>query len=160
MYRVGIVWDVHPLVEGRALYLGGVHFDDEPMGLEGHSDADAVCHAIVDALLGAAAIGDIGEHFPDSDPAYKDFPGVDFLEAVRDKMAELNYAIANVDCTVMSDTVRLGEKKKKMAVTIASHLGIDASQVSVKATTWEGKGAVGRGEVIACQAIALLTRKE
>jgi len=158
--RVGIGWDVHPLEQGRVLWLGGVRFDGEPRGLAGHSDADALCHAICDALLGAVALGDIGEHFPDTDPRYKDFPGTKFLEIVRDKLSERGYAIANVDCVVVSDAVRLGAKKKQMEKTIAAHLGVGADRVSVKATTWEGHGSVGRGEVIAAQAVALVARGE
>ena len=156
MFRVGIGWDVHPLVEGRELYLGGVHFDSEPRGLAGHSDADALCHAICDALLGALALGDIGEHFPDTDPRYRDFPGRKFLEAVRDMVIDRGYRIVNVDCIVMSDAVRLGKRKKEMQATIALHLDLGVDRVSVKATTFEGHGAVGRGEVIAAQAIALV----
>lgn len=138
------------------MYLGGVHFAESRKGLDGHSDADVVCHAICDALLGAAALGDIGEHFPDTDPQYEGTPGVAFLDAVRDKLAEKRFRIVNVDCTVMSDAVRLGAAKHAMASTVASHLGIDATQVSIKATTWEGFGPVGRGEIIACQAIAAI----
>jgi 2-C-methyl-D-erythritol 2,4-cyclodiphosphate synthase len=160
MNRVGIGWDVHPLVKGRELYLGGVHFSDEKRGLEGHSDADVVCHAVCDALLGACALGDIGQHFPDSDPRYKDVSGIELLETVRDKVTNEDWHIVNIDCTVMSDAVRLGDKKDVMAATIASHLGIDTGQVSVKATTWEGHGSVGRGEIIACQAIAMVTGGE
>jgi len=156
MVRVGIGWDVHPLVEGRKLHLGGVHFPGERRGLKGHSDADVVCHAICDALLGAVALGDIGMNFPDTDPGYKDTPGVEFLAAVREMVRKKNYRVVNVDCTVMSDAVRLGDRKNKMAETIATHLGLDKDIVSVKATTWEGHGAVGRGEVIACQAIAMV----
>ena len=88
MVRVGIGWDIHPLVEGRELRMGGIHFENEEKGLDGHSDADVVCHAVCDALLGALALGDIGEHFPDSDPAYKDMPGVKFLDAVCEKIEE------------------------------------------------------------------------
>ena len=160
MFRIGIGWDVHPLVEGRALYLGCIHFAGEPRGLAGHSDADAVCHAICDALLGATGLGDMGEHFPDTDARFRNFPGQKFLEIVRDMVDECRYSIVNVDCVVMSDAVRLGKRKQQMQSAIALHLGIDAESVSVKATTWEGKGAVGRGEVIAAQAVALVTRKE
>jgi 2-C-methyl-D-erythritol 2,4-cyclodiphosphate synthase len=159
-YRVGIGWDVHALVEGRALWLGGMRLDGEPRGLSGHSDADVLCHAICDALLGALALGDIGEHFPDTDPKYKDFPGTGFLEIVRGKIAARGYAVSNLDCVVMSDAVRLGARKKEMEKTIAAALGIGADSVSVKATTWEGHGSVGRGEVIAAQAVALVTRCE
>lgn len=159
MYRTGIGWDVHALVEGRPLFLGGVHLDGEREGLAGHSDADVVCHAVCDALLGSLALGDIGEHFPDTDPAYKDFKSTRLLELVRDMISANDYFIVNVDCTVMSDAVRLGGKKKAMEETIASHLGIEAARVSVKATTWEGYGAVGRKEVIACQAVAMVGKK-
>lgn len=158
-YRTGIGFDLHPLASGRELFLGGVHFEDAPKGLKGHSDADVVCHAIVDALLGALALGDIGEHFPDSDEQYRDYPGVKFLEAARGRVEESGYKIVNVDCTVMSDAVRIGDKKKLMAGTIAAHLAIKPDQVSVKATTWEGHGAVGRGEVVGCQAIATVAGK-
>ena len=159
MFRVGIGWDVHPLVEGTELYLGCVHFPRAAKGLEGHSDADVVCHAICDALLGALALGDIGEHFPDTDPEFKNYPGGDFLQRVRKMVTDGGYSITNIDCTVMSDAVRLGEKKKEMASAMASHLGIEPRQVSVKATTWEGRGAVGRGEVIACEAIAMVQQR-
>ena len=117
MRRVGIGWDIHPLVDGRDLYLGGVHFTESDRGLVGHSDADVVCHAICDALLGAAALGDIGEHFPDTDPRYEGTPGTQFLERVRERIAERNYKIINIDCTVMSDAVRLGKRKQEMAST-------------------------------------------
>ncbi len=160
MYRVGIGWDVHRLKEGNELYLGGLHFPGAAKGLEGHSDADVVCHAICDALLGALALGDIGEHFPDSDPEFKNYPGGGFLKLVGKMVSDEGYAIVNIDCTVMSDAVRLGDKKKEMSLEIASHLGIGPGRVSVKATTWEGRGAVGRGEVIACEAIAMVERMD
>jgi 2-C-methyl-D-erythritol 2,4-cyclodiphosphate synthase len=153
MVRVGIGFDIHSLVAGRPLWLGCVHFPDAPLGLKGHSDADVVAHAICDALLGAAALGDIGEHFPDTDPRYRDYPGSKFLEAVRDLVTEAGYSIVNVDCTVLSDAVRLGTMKKRMESTIARHLEIEATQVSVKATTFEGHGPIGQQEAIGCQAI-------
>lgn len=160
MYRHGIGWDLHPLQEGRELFLGGVHFEGEPRGLAGHSDADVVCHAIVDALYGAAALGDIGDHFPDTDPKFKDFPGPAFLEKARKEIKNAGYTIVNIDCTVMSDVLRLGRRKQEMAVIIASHLGIDRTRVSVKATTWEGLGMIGRGEAIACQAVATIMKED
>jgi 2-C-methyl-D-erythritol 2,4-cyclodiphosphate synthase len=156
MFRNGIGWDVHPLVEGWGLHLGCVHFPDVGKRLVGHSDADVVSHAICDALLGAAALGDIGEFFPDTDPRYKDYPGCEFLKEVRRILHDRGYRIVNVDCTVMSDAVRLGRKKKEMALAIATALELPPGRVSVKATTWEGCGAVGRGEIIACEAIALI----
>jgi len=124
MFRVGIGWDVHRLVEGEELHLGGVHFPKAAKGLEGHSDADVVCHAICDALLGAAALGDIGEHFPDNDPQYKGYPGGRFLERVRTMVNDAGYSIENVDCTVMSDAVRLGTaKKERTRIGQGDHVG-------------------------------------
>lgn len=160
MQRIGIGWDVHPLVAGRELYLGGVRFEGESKGLAGHSDADVVCHAICDALLGAVALGDIGEHFPDTDNRYKNFPGGKFLEIVRGMIDDCGYKIVNIDCVVMSDAVRLARRKHDMQETIARYLGLESECVSVKATTWEGHGSIGRGEVIAAQAIALVARDE
>jgi 2-C-methyl-D-erythritol 2,4-cyclodiphosphate synthase len=140
--------------------LGCVHFEDAKISLVGHSDADVVSHAICDALLGAAALGDIGEHFPDTDARWKDAPGRDFLARVAGLVRGAGYQIINVDCTVLCDVVRLGEKKRDMATAIAVHLGVDGNMVSVKATTFEGKGAIGRGEAIACEAIATIQSTE
>jgi len=156
--RVGIGWDVHPLVRGRALVLGGVRFTDSELGLAGHSDADVVVHAICDALLGALALGDIGEKFPDTDPAYKDVDSMLLLDRVNGWVKEAGYSITNVDCTVMSDAVHLGVRKQEMAGVLAKRLGLEEGSVSVKATRWEGKGTVGRGEVVACQAIVAVHR--
>lgn len=158
MYRTGIGWDVHVLEEGRELVLGCVRFPEEKRGLKAHSDGDVVCHAICDAVLGAAALGDIGEHFPDTDEAYRGYPGARFLERVREKIDDA-FVIVNVDCVIMSDAVRIGARKREMANAIATHLAIDPENVGVKATTWEGHGAVGRGEVIACQAVVTLHRR-
>lgn len=158
MIRTGIGWDVHRLVAGRPLVLGGVRFEAAELGLEGHSDADVVCHALCDALLGALALGDIGDRFPDTDPSYKNFDSTRFLKIVAELIAGEGWKITNIDCTVMSDVVRLGPKKREMERVMAEHLGIDAGGVSVKATTWEGCGAVGRGEVVACQAIATVEK--
>jgi len=155
--RIGNGTDVHRLVEGRKLMLGCVHFDGSPLGLEGHSDADVVAHAVCDALLGAAAMGDIGDHFPPSDPQWRDHPGGGFLEAVVGMLARAGWRVTNVDCVVMSDAVRLGERKREMAAAMANHLGVEVSQVNVGATTAEGHGAVGRGEIIACHAVAAIT---
>jgi 2-C-methyl-D-erythritol 2,4-cyclodiphosphate synthase len=156
MIRTGTGYDVHAVGSGRALMLGCVHFSDATVSLIGHSDADVVSHAICDALLGAAALGDIGEHFPDTDERWKDAPGRDFLSHVAGLVRGAGYEIVNVDCTVLCDVVRLGERKRDMVAAIAGHLTVDANAVSVKATTFEGKGAIGRGEAIACQAIATL----
>ena len=155
-YRIGIGHDVHALERGHKLMLGGVFFPDAEKGLVGHSDADVVCHAICDALLGAAALGDIGEHFPDKDPQWKDYPGGKFLENVARMIRDQDYEIVNIDCTVLCDVVKLGARKEKMAQTIASHLGVEREQINVKATTCEGHGAVGRGETIASESVALI----
>jgi 2-C-methyl-D-erythritol 2,4-cyclodiphosphate synthase len=156
LYRIGNGHDVHVLERGRRLMLGCVHFDDSPVGLVGHSDADVVAHAVCDALLGAAALGDIGDHFPPSDADYRDYPGGGFLSNVAEMVREAGFEIINVDCVVKSDAVRLGERKRAMAVTMAAHLSINADRVNVGATTCEGAGPVGRGEIIACDAVALL----
>lgn len=158
MIRTGIGWDVHRLVAGRPLVLGGIRFEDAALGLEGHSDADVVCHAVCDALLGALAMGDIGDRFPDTDPAYKNVDSTRLLAQVADVVAKRGWRIVNIDCTVMSDAVRLGAQKREMEKVLAAHQKIDSGCVSVKATTWEGQGAVGRGEVIACQAIATVEK--
>jgi len=156
MIRNGIGYDVHATSKGRPLMLGCVHFADAQVSLDGHSDADVVSHAICDALLGAAALGDIGEHFPDTDARWKDAPGKDFLARVAGLVRGAGFDIVNVDCTVLCDVVRLGERKREMVTAIATHLGLESNAVSVKATTFEGKGAIGRGEAIACEAIATI----
>jgi 2-C-methyl-D-erythritol 2,4-cyclodiphosphate synthase len=157
MSRVGIGYDVHALASGRALWLGCVRFDDAERGLSGHSDADVVAHAVCDALLGAAGLGDIGDHFPDTEAKWKDAAGAVLLSQVAAMIRKDGFEIDNVDCVVMSDAVRLDARKKKMEGAMAEALDLSADCVNVKATTFEGHGAVGRGEVIACEAIAMLT---
>jgi 2-C-methyl-D-erythritol 2,4-cyclodiphosphate synthase len=156
MIRTGIGYDVHAVSSGRPLMLGCVHFEGAAVSLTGHSDADVVSHAICDALLGAAALGDIGEHFPDTDAKWKDAPGCEFLGRVAQLVRGAGYEIVNVDCMVLCDVVRLGERKKEMVAAIAKCLDIAPGAVGVKATTFEGKGAIGRGEAIACEAIATI----
>lgn len=156
--RVGNGYDAHRVVAGRELWLGCVHFTGSDVGLEGHSDADVVAHAVCDALLGAAGLGDIGEHFPDADPKFKNYPGAGFLSGVAEMVREAGYKIANIDCVVLCEIVRLGDTKKEMAEAMAGHLGVDVSCVNVKATTNEGRGAVGRREIVACEAVAALER--
>lgn len=158
MTRTGIGYDVHAVVAGRPLMLGCIHFEDAKVGLSGHSDADVVAHAICDAMLGAAALGDIGEHFPNTDAQWKDAASKEFLLQVARNVRSLGYEIINIDCTVFADVVQLGERKREMARTIAELLEITPNCVNVKATTFEGKGAIGRGEAIACEAIATLER--
>ena len=157
--RVGMGYDVHRLVEGRDLILGGVKIDYE-WGLLGHSDADVLLHAIMDAILGAAALGDIGEHFPDTDAAYKGASSLRLLAAVRDLVTEAGYRIGNVDATIIAQRPKMRPYIDKMRENIAETLGIAVEQINVKATTEEGLGFTGTGEGISAQAICLLESKE
>ena len=154
--RIGTGYDVHKLVEGRKLILGGVEIPYEK-GLLGHSDADVLVHAIMDALLGAAALGDIGLHFPDSDSAYKGADSLELARRVSGILAENGYLIENVDSTVIAQAPRLRPFINQMRANIADALDLDISQVSVKATTEEHLGFTGRGEGISAQASALIT---
>jgi len=153
--RIGVGYDIHPMDATRPLYLGGVRIDGSP-GLSGHSDADALLHAVIDALLGAAGLGDIGQHFPPDDPAYKDIDSRDLLRQTRDLLQEKGYRVGNVDATVIAERPRLLPHLPAMRSAIAAVIGIDESRVSVKATTHEGLGAIGRGEGIAAMAVALI----
>ena len=153
--RAGIGYDLHRLVPGRRLVLGGVEIPSD-WGALGHSDADVVCHALTDAILGAAGLGDIGGHFPDSDPAWKDASGLDLLGRVVAQAAEHGLEIGNVDVTVVLERPKIRDHVDSMRARIAATLGIAASRVSVKGKTNEGLDAVGRGEAIAAHAIALV----
>lgn len=157
--RVGYGFDVHKLVAGRKLILGGVHID-YPLGLDGYSDADVLCHAIVDALLGAARLGDIGDNFPPTDSKYEGISSLSLLSLVRIKLANTGYQIENIDSTVVCDEPKLGGLKVVMCQNIAERLDIDPYQVSVKATTTEGLGYTGEGKGIAASAVVLLTEIE
>lgn len=154
--RIGMGYDVHRLVEGRALILGGVEIPYEK-GLLGHSDADVLLHAIMDALLGAAALGDIGKHFPDTDPAYKGISSVKLLTHVGRLLEENLFLIENIDATIIAQAPKMRPYIDTMRKNIAKALGIAIEQVSVKATTEEGLGFTGTGEGISSQAICLLT---
>ena len=154
--RIGQGYDVHRLVEGRTLIIGGVDIPYEK-GLLGHSDADVLLHAVMDALLGAAALGDIGQHFPDSDERYKGISSIALLKEVGKILQENGYMIENIDSTVIAQRPKLLPYRPQMAENIAAALGIEKEQVSVKATTEEGLGFTGTGEGIAAQAIALLS---
>lgn len=154
--RIGQGYDVHKLVEGRDLILGGVTVPYEK-GLLGHSDADVLVHAVMDALLGAAALGDIGQHFPDTDPAYKGISSIALLEKVGALLEQHGYAVENIDATVIAQRPKLAAWRPQMAANIAAALHLQPDQVSVKATTEEGLGFTGTGEGISAQAIALLT---
>ena len=154
--RIGQGYDVHRLVEGRRLIIGGVDIPYEK-GLLGHSDADVLLHAVMDALLGAAALGDIGQHFPDSDERYKGISSIELLKEVGKILQENGYMIENIDSTVIAQRPKLLPHRPQMAENIAAALGIEKEQVSVKATTEEGLGFTGTGEGISAQAIALLS---
>lgn len=155
MQRVGIGFDSHRFVEGRRLVLGGVEIA-HTHGLAGHSDADAVAHAVTDAILGAAAAGDIGKLFPDTDPRWKDADSMALLAAAHDAVRARGYAVVNVDVTVIAERPKIGPHAAAMAANLAGRLGLAADRVSVKGKTNEGMGFVGRGEGIATMAVALL----
>lgn len=157
--RVGMGYDVHKLVEGRPLILGGVEIP-HTLGLLGHSDADVLVHAIMDALLGAAALGDIGKHFPDTDPKYKGISSIFLLEHVGKLLEEHCYIIGNIDATIIAQHPKLAPYREEMTENIAKALKIRKDQICVKATTEEGLGFTGRGEGIASQAIALIETVE
>lgn len=153
--RVGMGYDVHRLVEGRKLILGGVEIPYEK-GLLGHSDADVLIHAIMDALLGAAALGDIGKHFPDTDPQYKGISSVELLKHVAKLLDENNYVIENIDATVIAQRPKLRPYMEEMTKNIAGALGLEENRLNLKATTEEGLGFTGTGEGMASQAICSL----
>lgn len=153
--RIGHGYDVHRLVPGRDLILGGVKIPYE-RGLDGHSDADVLLHAVMDALLGAAALRDIGYHFPDTDPAYKGANSLELLKTVGQKLTAAGYRVGNIDVTMIAQRPKLKEYIPTMAQNIAAALGIGAGQVNVKATTEEHLGFTGTGEGMSCHAVCLL----
>jgi 2-C-methyl-D-erythritol 2,4-cyclodiphosphate synthase len=153
--RVGIGYDVHKFAEGRKLILGGVEIPYEK-GLLGHSDADVIVHAIMDALLGAAALGDIGQHFPDTDPEYEGISSITLLEKVGGLLDEHNYVVGNIDSIIIAQKPKMMPHLLKMRQNVADALHIDIDRVSIKATTEEGLGFTGRGEGIAAQATCAL----
>jgi 2-C-methyl-D-erythritol 2,4-cyclodiphosphate synthase len=156
-FRVGEGWDVHALVPGRPLVIGGVTIP-HPVGLLGHSDADVLLHAITDALLGAAALGDIGAHFPDTDPVFRGADSLRLLaEAVR-RVRQEGWQVGNIDCTVVAQAPRMAPYREAMRDAIARALGIEPGQVNVKAKTAEKLGPVGQGQSIEAHAIALIYR--
>lgn len=157
--RIGTGYDVHRLVEGRLLIIGGVKIPYH-LGLLGHSDADVLLHAISDALLGAAALGDIGLHFPDNDDRYKDISSLLLLSRVGEMLGRRDYRVANIDSTIVAQQPRLAPYMLQMRENIAQALNITVEQVNVKATTTEGLGFEGNGEGISAQAVVLLERLE
>lgn len=156
--RIGFGYDIHALVPDRALVLGGVSIPFQK-GLLGHSDADVLCHAIADALLGAAALGDIGEHFPDTDSKYKDSSSLDLLCQIQAKIHQAGYVIINVDTVIIAEIPKLSPYKKAMVDKITKALHLDPVTVSIKAKTHEGFGPMGQGEAIAVYAVTLIENK-
>ncbi|MGH2716847.1 MAG: 2-C-methyl-D-erythritol 2,4-cyclodiphosphate synthase [Thermoleophilaceae bacterium] len=152
--RSGIGWDSHRLVEGRALVLGGVRVEGAERGLVGHSDADVLTHAVIDALLGAAGLGDIGVHFPDTDERWRDANSLELLGLVRGLVTDAGFSPVNVDATVACEAPRLGPYRDEMRARLAEAVGLPAAAVNVKFTTGEKMGFVGRGEGVAALAIA------
>ncbi|MCS7316082.1 MAG: 2-C-methyl-D-erythritol 2,4-cyclodiphosphate synthase [Bryobacterales bacterium] len=156
-YRSGIGWDIHPLVPGRPLILGGVRIPFE-LGLGGHSDADALAHAITDALLGAAGLGDIGEHFPDTDPRWKDADSVQLLRQAAGMAAARGFAVAHVDATVILERPKLGPYREAMRGRLAEALELPLERLSLKFKTAEGMGPVGKGSAVEALAVVTLVR--
>jgi 2-C-methyl-D-erythritol 2,4-cyclodiphosphate synthase len=155
MIRVGLGFDVHPLVEGRPLVLGGIEVP-APRGLGGHSDADVLTHAVADALLGALALGDLGQHFPDSDPRYRGVSSLRLLADVVERVRSRGGRVVNIDATIVAEAPRLASWLEPMRVRLAETLGLAVDQVSVKAKLAEQLGALGRQEGIAAMAVALV----
>jgi 2-C-methyl-D-erythritol 2,4-cyclodiphosphate synthase len=155
--RVGVGFDVHAFAEGRRLVLAGVEFEGE-VGLQGHSDADVLTHAVIDALLGAAGLGDIGQHFPDTEERWRDASSLAMLADVRHLLEAENYQPVNIDVSIVAERPRLSSRVEAMRQALARVLGIGPSFISIKATTAEGLGALGRSEGIAAWAVALIDR--
>lgn len=156
--RIGMGYDVHRLVPDRELILGGVRIDYK-LGLLGHSDADVLLHAIMDAILGAAALGDIGKHFPDTDSAYKGASSIRLMEHVRELVQEEGFSVENVDATIIAQKPKMRPYIDEMRQNIADALGVELSRINVKATTEEGLGFTGSGEGISAQAVCLLSEQ-
>jgi 2-C-methyl-D-erythritol 2,4-cyclodiphosphate synthase len=155
--RVGIGVDAHAFADGIPLILGGVGFE-HPRGLAGHSDGDVVAHALIDAVLGAADLGDIGSFFPSDDEQYRGASSLDLLWKAYREVRDAGWRLVNADCVLVGEEPRIGEVREEMSHRLAEALGVDASRVSVRATTTDGLGFTGRGEGLAAQAVALLSR--
>lgn len=158
--RAGIGYDSHRLVAGRRLVLGGIEIEEAEHGLEGHSDADVLTHAVIDALLGAAGLGDIGQHFPDSDERYRDADSTSLLGEVSTFLEEHGWTIRHVDATLLCERPRLAPHREAMRASLAAAIGLPRLEVNVKFGTGEGLGFVGRGEGMAAQAIATVERSD
>lgn len=159
IFRVGQGYDAHRLTEGRPLVLGGVQIPYEK-GLAGHSDADVVTHAVIDAILGAAGLGDIGKHFPDDDPAWKDANSLELLKIASGKVNDVGWSVNNIDCTVVAQEPRLAGYLPEMKKSIARALNLDDDRVNIKATTTEGMGFAGEKTGMECYAVATVFRGE
>ena len=156
MHRVGIGYDIHPFEDGTPLILGGVNIP-HPLGLKGHSDADVVSHAVADALLGAASLGDIGEHFPDTDDKNKNISSLKILKDIFSLINDKGWQLENIDVSIITEEPKIGPYKEQMAENICEALSCNVADISIKATTNERLGALGRGEGIAAMAVALLS---
>ena len=154
-FKIGSGFDVHRLVRGRNLILGGVDIPFEK-GLDGHSDADVLVHSICDALLGAIGRGDIGEHFPDSDPVFKGISSLILLEQCAGMVQDMGFTVCNIDCTVIAQEPKIAPYKKKMAENIAGAMNMDSKLINIKGTTTEKLGVTGKGMAISCQAVTLI----
>jgi len=159
-FRIGQGWDRHPLAAGRPCVLGGVSFPDCPVGPVGHSDGDALVHALVDALLGAGGMGDIGSHFPDTDPRWAGADSLDFLRAAGNLLRGKGYKLGNADCTLITEQPRIQPRRHEMVHALAAALQVPADHISVKATRGEGLGPEGRGECVTALAVALILKEE
>jgi len=158
--RAGIGWDSHRLAEGRRLVLGGVEIEDAKLGLAGHSDADALTHAVIDALLGAAGLGDIGQHFPDTDESYRAADSMGLLAEVCTFLEDHGWTVRHVDTTVLCEAPKLSPHRDAMRRSLAGTMGLRPLDVNVKFTTGEGMGFVGRGEGVAAMAVATVERAD
>jgi 2-C-methyl-D-erythritol 2,4-cyclodiphosphate synthase len=156
--RVGIGVDAHALVDGVPLVLGGVEFPDEPAGLAGHSDGDVIAHALIDAVLGAAGLGDIGWLFPSGDPVWKGASSLTLLERAYTEVRKAGYELVNADCVLVGERPRLAPVRDEMRARLAAVMGVEPERVAVRATTTDRLGFTGRGEGLAAQAVALLRR--
>lgn len=157
-FRIGHGYDIHRIVPGRPMILGGVHFADCDYGLDGHSDADALTHAICDALLGAAALPDIGHFFPNTDPAYKNIDSQVLLQRVTAELTRLGWRIVNIDASLIAEKPKIYPRLVEMKSALAKSTGLDVSQIGLKATTNEGVDQIGQGLAIAAHAVALITK--
>ena len=155
-FRIGQGWDRHPLIQGRPCILGGVLFEDSPVGPKAHSDGDVLTHALIDALLGAASLGDIGQLFPDTDPQYAGFDSLKLMKKAWNLVQKKGFIFQNADCTIIAEQPKIAPASQTMIERLARVLGVETNTISIKATRGEGLGPEGRGECITAMAIVLL----